>query len=666
MLEPGRQSLSRARENGPGRLDDEGVTVLLRERLDARIGDQRIDGRKFAKSISAAHERKMIRSRSEGYVPTSMTEIAALLSRPIRRLRPLTLAAICTAIVLVAVAAALLVRAYTLRDAVLPGVHVSGVDIGGLSRADARARITSSIGERLRGPVKVSVNGESITVHPGTLFTVDAVATEQIAYDSPRRSWTDRVGALAAPFAFEHEVAPVLRVNPTVRAALAQEIEERTGQSVSARISLEGLEPVVVPGRTGTQVDPNELLRQIRDAVLGSEAGVEAHVTTLQPKITTAAAQDAAREARALLSAPVALRYRHKQLDDVEPARIAELLQFEPVAGGFELGLSRAGIKAELGPLMRPFTRAPVDARFRIDGKRVHIVKGHRGTTLDARDAEQAILAEGGEEGSRSAVLGLTALEPKFTKEDARALGIKRQISTYTTDMGVSSSNRIWNVHLMADYIDGTIIKPGQVFSFNKAVGPRTVERGFREGQMILGSLLLPAIGGGVCQTATTLFNNAFELGLPVVERHNHSWYISHYPIGRDATVSWGGPDLKFRNDLDNAILIKTSYTDSTLTFTFYGARQGRRVESSTGPQSNFRSPQASYAYDPSAPRGSVRTIAGSQQQGFDITVYRKVFEHGTLVRKDSFTSHYVAVGDTMVYGPGTDPPRIDFVLPSI
>ena len=95
---------------------------------------------------------------------------------------------------------------------------------------------------------------------------------------------------------------------------------------------------------------------------------------------------------------------------------------------------------------------------------------------------------------------------------------------------------------------------------------------------MIVGSLLLPSIGGGVCQTATTLFNNAFELGLPIVRRHNHSFYISHYPLGRDATVSWGGPDLVFKNDLEHALLIKSSYTSSTLTFTFFGTPTGRRV----------------------------------------------------------------------------------------
>ena len=187
--------------------------------------------------------------------------------------------------------------------------------------------------------------------------------------------------------------------------------------------------------------------------------------------------------------------------------------------------------------------------------------------------------------------------------------------------MGPSSSNRIHNIHLMAEYIDGTLIRPGETFSFNGSVGPRTAERGFREGQMIIGSLLVPSIGGGVCQTATTLFNNAFELGLPILARQNHSFYISHYPMGRDAAVSWGGPDFAFRNDLKTGILITTSYTNDTLTFSFWGSDPKRRIVSSTGPQVNWRTPQTTYAYDPYAPSGSVRTVSGSNQSGFDVTV---------------------------------------------
>ena len=595
-----------------------------------------------------------------------MTEITARLARPIRRLGPLSLTAICLVVLVAAAGATVAVRAYTLQDSVLPGVRVAGADVGGLSRPDARGRIETVIGEGLRQPVDVVVSGKAFTVNPSNLFTVDATATERLAFESARSSFFDWIGALAVPFAVDQDVEPVLTVNPTAHAAFAQELTKRTNRAVSARISMKGTEPVVVAGRPGTQVDQAAVLALIRDAALRGLAGIEAPVASVAPAMTTAAAEQAAAAARTAVSAPVALRFRHHEVGELGPRTIARLLHFQPQGGAFELSLAPEGIQRELAPLVERFTRKPVDASFRVVGKRVRVVKGRDGTTLDVAGAQAAVLGAATESGLREADIGLTALEPKLSTEDARALGIKRRVSTFTTDMGVSSSNRIWNVHLMADYIDGTIIKPGKTFSFNKVVGPRTPERGFREGQMILGSLLVPAIGGGVCQTATTLFNNAFDLGLPVKERHNHSWYISHYPIGRDATVSWGGPDLKFKNDLDHAILIKTSYTDSTLTFSFFSTKQGRKVVSSTGPQTNFRSPKPSYAYDPSAPKGSKRTVAGSHAQGFDITVFRKVYEHGQLVRKDSFTSHYVAVGDTVIYGPGTDPPRIDFVLPSI
>jgi vancomycin resistance protein YoaR len=136
--------------------------------------------------------------------------------------------------------------------------------------------------------------------------------------------------------------------------------------------------------------------------------------------------------------------------------------------------------------------------------------------------------------------------------------------------------------------------------------------------------------------------------------------------MGRDATVSWGGPDLVFENDLETGILIKTSYTDETLTFSFYGTDPGRRVEISTGERVNWRSPQVSYALDPYAPRGSVRTVSGSNQAGFDVTVTRKVYEDGKLLRRDAITSNYIAVGPTQIYGPGSSIPGPYFVLPRV
>jgi vancomycin resistance protein YoaR len=258
------------------------------------------------------------------------------------------------------------------------------------------------------------------------------------------------------------------------------------------------------------------------------------------------------------------------------------------------------------------------------------------------------------------------ATNPDLTTAEANALGVRRQLTSFTTDMGPSSSNRIHNVHLMADFIDGSIIKPGATFSFNKVVGPRTADRGFLEGQQIVGSLTLPAIGGGVCQTATTLFNDAFELGLPILARTNHNLYLAHYPVGRDATVSWGGPDFKFRNDLKHGLLIKTSYTDQTLTFTFYGTPEGRRIVAHTGPQTNWTDPSMNYVVDPNAPRGSVKVVNGTGEKGFDVQVERTVYDRsGKKLRHDLFKSRYIPDSPTTVYGPGKTPPGPYIVLPT-
>jgi vancomycin resistance protein YoaR len=326
--------------------------------------------------------------------------------------------------------------------------------------------------------------------------------------------------------------------------------------------------------------------------------------------------------------------------------------------------LDPAGIEGKLHPLVKPFTRKPEDATFRVSGDRAYVVKAKNGTTLDVKGAQGAIYEAGNGPGRRLAVLGLTPLAPALTTKDAKALGISERISTFTTDMGVSSPNRIWNVHLLGNYLEGTIVKAGGTFSYNEVVGPRTIERGFREGQMIFGGVLIPSIGGGVCQTATTIFNAAFEAGLPVSERHNHSWYISHYPMGRDATVSWGGPDLVFKNDLKHAILIDVSYTDTTFTISFYGTKQGRKVTSTTADPTNYTQPKMHYAIDPTAAPGSKTVVAGGGP-GFDTNVHRKVYEHGKLIREDDFFTRYTPENPTTVYGPGGKPPGPYIVLPT-
>jgi vancomycin resistance protein YoaR len=586
--------------------------------------------------------------------------------RAVRRRRDRArLTALAAALLVVALAAVPLGRAVLHREATMPGVTVLGADVSGLSAEEAGLRIRSLTAARLQEPVPVTSAGGRVEVPPARLFLLDREATVAAAMAAGRDSWKARARALLAPLTDPVDVAPVLVARPKAEARLAAAAAPFATPPVSASVELRGLEPVVVPSKPGTTGDLGALLASVHERVLRGSGTVTLGFEPTQPAVADAAAQAAADEARLILSAPVTLTHAGAEIGALSRERLAALLTFREEGSRVVVLLDGERLATVLDPAIGPYKTRAVNARFEVDGSGAHVIPSQDGTTLDADAALIAVTTAAHKEEGRAAAITLKPIPAELSTEKAAALGIRERISSFTTEMGPSSPNRIHNIHLMADTIDGTIVRPGETFSFNDRVGPRTPERGFLEGQMIVGNLLVPSIGGGVCQTATTLFNNAFELGLPVGARQNHSFYISHYPMGRDAAVSWGGPDFSFTNDMGSALLIKTSYTSATLTFTFYGTDEGRTVEARTGPQTNWREPKLTYALDPAAPPGSKRMVRGNRQRGFDVTVFRTVRKGGTVIREDSFTSHYVSVGDTEIYGPGSTIPGDYFVIPS-
>lgn len=541
------------------------------------------------------------------------------------------------------------VTAVAVRDAVywekpLPGVALAEVD--------------------LDRNVQVVVDGEQHDIQPAEALRVDERATQAALVKAGHDSFLQRVRQLADPSPPVLEVDPVLVPLPGAE-SLAKRLSRSLPKPRRAQVVTRGGSFSILPSQPGDAVDPGTLVAALAKAVENGARTFSPALTHVEPTLTTPAAEAAVAEAQTLVDAPVGLTFKGQDVGSLSPERLTKLVRFRVGVDSFRVGFDPKRVAKAVEPLLAKWRQRAVNAQFVVDGTRVRIRPSRPGLAVDGRWVADSVAAAAGSSISRAS-LRLKQVRADVTTDEAEKLGIRQQISTFTTDMGPSSSNRIHNVQLMANYIDGTIVRPGESFSFNESVGPRTTERGFREGQMIIGSLLLPAIGGGVCQTATTLFNNAFELGLPIVERHNHSFYISHYPMGRDATVSWGGPDFAFKNDLKTGILIKTRYTSSTLTFSFYGTDPHRRVVSSTGERTNWRSPRTTYALDPYAPHGSVRTVSGSNQSGFDVTVTRKVYEHGKLERRDAFTSSYIAVGPTQIYGPGRSIPGPYFVLPRV
>jgi len=290
------------------------------------------------------------------------------------------------------------------------------------------------------------------------------------------------------------------------------------------------------------------------------------------------------------------------------------------------------------------------------NGERAWVIPAKKGRAFDPRSAADAVRAAALGGGARQAEIELNAVDPGRSTEEAESYEITQRVSGAVTELGDSSENRTHNVALMAQILDNRLVMPGETFSFNEAVGPRTPERGFLEGRSIVAGLLLPSIGGGVCQVATTLYDAAFDLGLQINERTNHSFYIYHYRDGLDAAVSWDGPDLKFTNDTGHPVLIRAAADASTMIVNLYSAPSDRVVETITSERYAIEKPKERYLADPYAPAGKIIEYTEGQE-GFSVDVTRIVRQNGEVVSEEVFPSKYVPEAKTFLVGPGAFPP---------
>src|SRR5206468_3262053 len=233
-------------------------------------------------------------------------------------------------------------------------------------------------------------------------------------------------------------------------------------------------------------VDRASLIAAIERWVEGADRPVVARFTNTAPRIGDAAARRAALEARVAVSASVRVAYAGSSVGSLGPQRLAKLLRFVPSGHRYRTTFDAERLARAVQPLVQPWRRRARNARFVIDGETVAVAPSQTGWDVDPDALRDAVTAAALGPGIRFANAPFRAVPPEITTEKANALGIRRRLVSFTTEMGASSSNRIHNVHLMADFIDGTMLKPGEVFSYNRIVGPRTPERGFLEGQMIV------------------------------------------------------------------------------------------------------------------------------------------------------------------------------------
>lgn len=543
------------------------------------------------------------------------------------------------------------------RAGALPGTRVGGAEVGGLAGDDLRAALTAERDRRAGEAVRVT-GGES---------TVEATAGE-LGYDLDIDATTDAVlargrqlnpvaamGDHLRAFGGETEIAPVEAVDD---AALNAFTDRVTGElevpPTEGELRFEGAGVVRVDPAPGQRANGQALADQARTAVL-SPGPDELAVTTEQvaPATDPASLDLVDRQARTAVSGPVELTAEDATLT-LQPDQIARILRIDrSPEGTFAIAADPAVLREVAGDQVEALETEPVDASFVLEGGAVRIVDGTPGVTFDADTAAQQVLTLASDPEPRSAPLeGEAVVEPERSVADAEALRITQQVSTFTTDHA-GGEPRVQNIHRMADLMDGVVIEPGETFSVNDFIGERTVANGFVDAPAIQDGEFIPSVGGGVSQFATTMFNAAYYGGYDIPEHKPHSQYISRYPAGTEATLSYPAIDLKVRNDSPCGLLVDTSYTSTSITVSFYGC-DWVEVTESIGPRTNARGPETIYRPaepDENLAPGEERVVQTGSGEGFDITVVRtRTFPDGRTDQQ-RFSASYVARPEVIAQG---------------
>ena len=551
----------------------------------------------------------------------------------------------------------------------LPGVHFESVPLRGLDQAAVKSTIDSQLNGFLSAPMVFTFadrEWQPSAAEMGLSIDSNAMAGEAIQLG---RSAPPVLRFGTALFTTATRPSPPLRAQidqsqlAAFLGAVALEVDR---PAVNATLAARNGQLVVGQAATGRQVDVAATIEKVTAPSTLLPPRVEVVVNVLSPDIPDSAALEAQTTASRILSAPIVLKLGERSWT-LSPTALGDMLEFKRVpagAGGtggkLAASLNEAKVATFVRAIAADIDRPLVEAQLRWNGSGVTVVRpSAEGVKLDQPATVRAVVSQA-QSDNRDVTLTTTVTKPAVASDAATISAIKQLISTGTSKFAGSSPERVNNIKVAASRLHGVVIPAGATFSFLSSLGPITKENGYQEGLTIQGDATVPGVGGGVCQVSTTAFRAAFYAGLPIVERHQHTYRVSYYeqdgsPVGFDAAVYDPGVDLRFKNDTDAPIIIQTGIdlASSTLTFSFFGAPTGREVKLAPSKANEIKpGPRLPDGTDPSVPRGVRKQVEWSAD-GVDATIRRTVTQQGKTLLSDSFFSRYVPWREKWVVGTG-------------
>jgi vancomycin resistance protein YoaR len=460
------------------------------------------------------------------------------------------------------------------------GVEAGTIALGGKTPAEAEAfireRTNGGLEEiRFTGPAEYTRTAEEMQID------FDVAATVDKAYSVGRRgNVLERLGDRARAAFGTITIPPEVDYQPEKARAQVEGLASRLdAEPRQGAVNIDGPEVEVAGSREGYETNVVATMQNVNRAVEGLTGEARIVGEVLEPEITTPEAEEAAQKARRAMSGPLVLAHEGEEWT-IDPAQIGQALEIVAQNGQIEVSLRKGGLGQYMGGMYDALQSEPVEADFVVEGDEVSVTPSEPGKRIEDEKFFDT-LSTGIFEGQRRFEVPVVTEYPELNTKEAESVKPTDLLGEYRTNYLTydDSPGRVENLEMASEAVSGTLLAPGEVFSFNAVAEPLD----YKETKVIVGGRVDEAEGGGLCQVSSTLYMAANYAGLDVIERHPHYAELPYIQPGFDATVWFGALDMKFKNTTDGYVLLREWVDENGwVNAAIYGRPNGTEVEMSS------------------------------------------------------------------------------------
>ena len=524
------------------------------------------------------------------------------------------------------------IAAYAQQGSIPRSAFIGNADVSGMTVNQAQQEVAKKIVMPSLTPLSLRIGGKAFALEPHSAGLEVDVAQSVAQLTS--RSWN--------PVAVFNKYFRTSRVE--VKTAINDNLLKSALESLSTIATTSPVEPsirftdgaaVVTNGTSGQSIDIAKAVVAIHGHFAKSDSPLTLPIINARPTVSNDAVTKFVPQAQAMLDRPMTISIGSKSAT-LSPAMLKLGSMFVGKNGQMELVIDGKPLVDDINKQLPALGQPAKDATFKIWHGKPYVVPAVVGRGVTAEEVSQYLTPAIIKGESNRVAIPLAETNPQLTTEAAKKLGVVEKLGSFTQHFPYAPY-RVQNIGQASRYMNGTLIMPGGTYSMNDTVKERTAANGYTIGFVIgAGGQFKHDYGGGVSTATTAMWTAAFYSNMERVEQRAHSFWISRYTPGLEATVSWGSLDLKWRNPNSTAVFITSYITDTSVTVTLWGTKTYDRVEAVSSPRRNVRPFTTVISTDEGC-------VDQEGVQGFDITVTRNVYAGGKLAKSEPMVTNYSA-----------------------